>query len=87
MLAIYRLPYYIDDQDNVVFETEEVLVHNDLADSNSETRKPKSIKDLVTQWACEEADPLVVPIFGTLSRIRDNWQNCPYFVPNFDYMV
>ena len=54
MPFIYRLSYYIDDQDNVVFETEEVLVHNDLADSNSETRKPKSIKDLVTQWACEE---------------------------------
>ena len=30
-------------------------------------------------------EPLVVPIFGTLSLIRDNWQNCPYFVPNFEY--
>ena len=30
--------------------------------------------------------PLVVPIFGTLSRIRDIWVNCPDFVPILDFL-
>ena len=31
------------------------------------------------------ADPLLVPNFGTMSRIRDIWLKCPYFVPNLEY--
>jgi len=44
----------VDDQDNIVFDKTEVLADIDLAESNTETRRPKSIKDLVNQWACEE---------------------------------
>ena len=29
--------------------------------------------------------PLVVPKFGTMSRIRDIWLKCPYFVPICQY--
>ena len=43
----------VDEQDNIVFDTVEVLADN-VSDSNTETRKHQSIKDLVTQWACEE---------------------------------
>ena len=32
-----------------------------------------------------QAEPLVVPNFGTMSRIRDIWLKCPYFVPNLEY--
>merc|ERR1712002_1246221 len=42
----------VDEQDNIVFNTVEVLTGND-SESNTETRNPKSIKDLVTQWARE----------------------------------
>ena len=34
-----------------------------------------------------ETGPLLVPIFRTLSRIRDIWGNCPYFVPILDFLL
>ena len=44
----------VDDQDNIIFNKAEFLADNDLADSSTEIRKYKSIKDLVMQWASEE---------------------------------
>ena len=44
----------VDDQDNIIFNKAEFLADNDLADSSTEIRKHKSIKDLVMQWASEE---------------------------------
>ena len=42
---------------------------------------PPSARSDDLKWS----EPLVVPNFGTMSRIRDIWLKCPYFVPNLEY--